>query len=132
MRPSSFSLVILIISFLLSQPSSSDAAVNCNNIAKSFKPCIDWVATGHKKVAVPPKACCNEMHKLNNMGIDYDAEIAICECVKSEMQDPNIDEKIADKLTWRCGVLLPFPTVPKVNCSEINATNTRGLNQDTN
>ncbi|KAK4372246.1 hypothetical protein RND71_007630 [Anisodus tanguticus] len=102
MKPSSFSLVvILIIYLLLSCPSSSDAAVKCNDIAKLFKPCIDWMTTGYKRSGVAPKACCDQIFKLNTMGTDREAEIAICECVKFQMQDLNIIEIVAISLSGR-------------------------------
>ncbi|XP_059310600.1 non-specific lipid-transfer protein 8-like [Lycium ferocissimum] len=119
MRSSSFTLlVILIISLLLLRPSSSDATIKCKDIAKSFKPCIDWMTIGYKRIGVAPKACCDELFKLNSKGINHEAEIAICECVKSEMQDLNIIGIVAESLSGRCGVLLPVPITPKVNCSE--------------
>ncbi|MCD9640225.1 hypothetical protein HAX54_025407 [Datura stramonium] len=124
MRPSSFSLVVILsISFLLLRSSSSVAAVKCTDVAKPMKLCIDWMTTGYKRSVVPPKTCCDELLNLNNMGINPEEEIAICECVKSEMQGLNIIDIVAESLSGLCGVLLPFPITPKLNCSEINATN---------
>ncbi|TMW98317.1 hypothetical protein EJD97_004187 [Solanum chilense] len=117
---STFSLVaILIISLLLSRPYSSDGAVKCKEIAQRIKPCIDWMSIGYKSTGIVPKTCCNEIFRLNGMGVNREAELAICECFKSEMQDLNIDDKVSISISGRCGVLLPFPIVPNVNCSEI-------------
>ncbi|XP_059311082.1 non-specific lipid-transfer protein 1-like [Lycium ferocissimum] len=117
MRPS-FSLVIMLLSILLS-PSSSVALIKCNDIDGPMKPCIDWMTTGYMRTGVPPEACCNELFKLVSMGRNTGEKKAICECVKSEMQDLNINDIVAQSLPGRCQVKLSFPVTPKVDCSKI-------------
>ncbi|KAL3348594.1 hypothetical protein AABB24_021992, partial [Solanum stoloniferum] len=130
----SISLVVILIISSLSLSNSSSLKpvhsleaneVKCRDITRHMKSCIDWTKSGYKNNKVPPKACCNQIFKLNTMGKDSQAEVAICECVKAGLQDPNINAKAAESLTWGCQVLLAYPTTPKVNCSEITAPNTK-------
>lgn len=130
MNPSSTSIslvvILIIISFLSFSNSSSLKPVHsleanqvkCRDINRHMKSCIEWTISGYKNSKVPPKACCNQIFKLNTMGKDSQAEVAICECIKAGLQDPHINAKAAESLTWGCQVLLSFPTTPKVNCSE--------------
>ncbi|CAN4126108.1 unnamed protein product [Withania somnifera] len=138
---SSFALVvILIISFVsLSQavavvqppmkPSHglNASEVKCTYVNRHTKSCLDWTKgkNGLKNSEKPPKTCCYEMFKLDTMGLDGKAEVAICECMKKELQDPNVNAKAAESLTTGCGVLLSFPTTKNVDCSKITAPNTK-------
>ncbi|CAN4126109.1 unnamed protein product [Withania somnifera] len=139
MRQSSSALVIILIISLIALSEAVAVAqprmkpsyglnaseVKCTYVNRHTKTCLDWTKSGFQNSEKPPKTCCYEMFDLDTMGLDGKAEVAICECMKKELQHPKVNAKAAESLATSCGVLLSFPTTKNVDCSKITAPNTK-------
>ncbi|CAI9764644.1 unnamed protein product [Fraxinus pennsylvanica] len=119
MASSSPVAVLLIASFtiyILLGASSSYAAITCNDVVKDLKPCINYLKSGS---GLPPADCCAGASNLASSATSTADKQTACNCLKNTAKSINIKVELAKSLPGNCGISLPYPISPSVDCTKI-------------
>ncbi|KAJ0095543.1 hypothetical protein Patl1_17315 [Pistacia atlantica] len=104
-------LIILII-----LAPESEGAISCNDVIKDLKPCVNYLKSGSGN---PPAACCAGASALASAASNAADKKTACGCIKTAAQKTNPNSKLAQALPGNCGITLPVPISPTVDCSKI-------------
>ncbi|XP_022867164.1 non-specific lipid-transfer protein 1-like [Olea europaea var. sylvestris] len=115
---SSTPVAVLLISFftihLLLAPSTS--AITCSDVIKDLKPCLNYLKSGSGS---PPSDCCAGASSLVSSATSTADKQAACACLKTAAKSISFKPELAKSLPGKCGISLPYPISPSVDCSKV-------------
>ncbi|KAI4383478.1 hypothetical protein MLD38_009312 [Melastoma candidum] len=108
-------IVMAAFLFLILFPSSG-SAVQCSDVLKYLRPCVQYLKNGS---GMPPSDCCAGATSLSNAATSSDDKKTVCNCIKNAAQKINPQAQLAQSLAQNCGITLPVPVSPNVDCTKI-------------
>lgn len=108
------SAIAALIMFLFLTP-KSEAAISCSDVLKDLRPCVNYLKSGSGK---PPAACCSGASALASAATSTADKKTACGCIKTAAQKMNPNSQLAQALPTNCGITLPVPVSPNVDCSK--------------
>ena len=108
--------LVAIAAMVVSTANSVEAAISCPLAVGALIPCKPFLIDGADK---PTPPCCAAVKKVKDMaGSKADLQ-ALCECLKKASASMGVDPTKAEALPGLCGVSLPFPIKPDIDCSKL-------------
>ncbi|XP_021911034.1 non-specific lipid-transfer protein 3-like [Carica papaya] len=99
---------------------SVDAAVDCGEALAALMPCRSFlVGEGPDKPSAP---CCAAVQTVYKMAGSTKDRRDLCTCFVKAAPSIGVKPERAEELPHDCGITLPFPIVPDINCSSIPVT----------
>ncbi|KAJ4711728.1 Non-specific lipid-transfer protein [Melia azedarach] len=111
---SAMAALILLLLFLTPE---SEAAISCSDVLKDLRPCVNYLKSGAGK---PPAACCTGASALASAASSTADKKTACGCIKTAAQKINPNSQLAQALAGNCGISLPVPVSPNVDCSKVS------------
>ncbi|CAI9758844.1 unnamed protein product [Fraxinus pennsylvanica] len=109
-------MCLVLITVALVAP-LAEAAVSCNTVVGSLKPCFPYVMGGNM---VSP-ACCGGIKSLYGAAKTTPDRQSVCSCLKSLVgSNKSIDFGKAAGLPGKCGVSIPYKIAPSTDCSKVH------------
>ncbi|KAK9124719.1 hypothetical protein Sjap_014321 [Stephania japonica] len=94
----------------------AEAAITCGLVVQKLTPCLGFLRTG----AGPPPPCCNGVRSLLSLASTPADRRAACGCLKQAASSTAVNQRFASQLPGKCGVSIPYPISPSVDCSKVN------------
>ncbi|KAK9167944.1 hypothetical protein Syun_000084 [Stephania yunnanensis] len=93
----------------------AEAAITCGLVVSKLSPCINYLRTG----AGPPPPCCSGVKSLLSSATTPADRRTACGCLKQAASSSAIKQQFAAQLPGKCGVSIPYPISPSVDCSKV-------------
>ena len=108
-------VVVLVAVMLLVAPYTADAAISCGTVNSALGPCLAYARGG----AGPSTACCSGVKRLAGAAQNTADRRTACNCLKNVVKSSGIKAGNAASIPSKCGVSIPYPISPSVNCNTI-------------
>ncbi|CAL1370079.1 unnamed protein product [Linum trigynum] len=99
--------------------SNAAAAISCDDVKHSAKPCLDYARGNGDEKTVPPK-CCEGMRTLSDKAKTGEDKEVACKCLKKIFKTPmlNLVESRLNVIPENCRVNVPFKLSKNLQCKE--------------
>ncbi|OMO94370.1 Plant lipid transfer protein/Par allergen [Corchorus olitorius] len=95
----------------------AQAAITCGQVISSLGSCINYLKTG----TGPLTTCCNGIKALNAAAATPQDRQQACTCIKNVAGTTSgINYGLANALTGKCGVSIPYKISPSTDCKRFN------------
>ncbi|KAI4295975.1 hypothetical protein L6164_035968 [Bauhinia variegata] len=91
--------------------------ISCTQALVELLPCKDYLmGSGPDQ---PPVACCQNAQALYQQATSTQIRRDLCNCLKNAAAQMGVNVDRAKNLAPACGISLPFPIDPKIDCNTV-------------
>ncbi|CAN6194925.1 unnamed protein product [Urochloa humidicola] len=109
-------IAVVLLAALAFQQQLARAAITCPDVVNDMEPCLSFLQGDG---AFPSAECCNGVRALYAAANTKADRQATCECLKTAYRQINAQLSAAQALPDDCGLSLPYPVTPDVDCTMI-------------
>lgn len=106
---------VLALTLVVLQVANRVHAMSCQEAIVKLAPCQPFLIWGEAK---PTEPCCLSVKTVNDQAKTKEDRKALCECFKQAGPVMGVKPEKAKQLPDLCGIQVPVPIDPNVDCSK--------------